>query len=103
MKRFYKKGISLFLILLMSFPLCACKSDDSKALTTVKLNEVAHSIFYAPMYVAIEKGYFEDEGIELSLTTGFGADKGGRAERNPSLWYYRACSENAGNLQRVIF
>ena len=59
----------------MSFPLCACKSDDSKALTTVKLNEVAHSIFYAPMYVAIEKGYFEDEGIELSLTTGFGADK----------------------------
>ena len=53
MKRFYKKGISLFLILLMSFPLCACKSDDSKALTTVKLNEVAHSIFYAPMYVAI--------------------------------------------------
>lgn len=62
MKRFYKKGISLFLILLMSFPLCACKSDDSKALTTVKLNEVAHSIFYAPMYVAIEKGYFEDEG-----------------------------------------
>ena len=75
MKRFYKKGISLFLILLMSFPLCACKSDDSKALTTVKLNEVAHSIFYAPMYVAIEKGYFEDEGIELSLTTGFGADK----------------------------
>ena len=75
MKRFYKKGISLFLILLMSFPLCACKSDDSKALTTVKLNEVAHSIFYAPTYVAIEKGYFEDEGIELSLTTGFGADK----------------------------
>ena len=75
MKRFYKKGMSLFLILLMSFPLCACKSDDSKALTTVKLNEVAHSIFYAPMYVAIEKGYFEDEGIELSLTTGFGADK----------------------------
>ena len=75
MKRFYKKGISLFLILLMSFPLCACKSDDSKTLTTVKLNEVAHSIFYAPMYVAIEKGYFEDEGIELSLTTGFGADK----------------------------
>ena len=66
MKRFYKKGISLFLILLMSFPLCACKSDDSKALTTVKLNEVAHSIFYAPMYVAIEKGYFEDEGIEFS-------------------------------------
>lgn len=41
----------------------------------VRLNEVAHSIFYAPQYVAIEKGYFEKEGIELELTTGFGADK----------------------------
>ena len=39
------------------------------------LNEVAHSIFYAPMYVAIEEGYFEEEGIELELVTGFGADK----------------------------
>ena len=41
----------------------------------VVLNEVAHSIFYAPMYVAIEEGYFEEEGIELELVTGFGADK----------------------------
>ncbi len=39
------------------------------------LNEVAHSIFYAPMYVAIEEGFFEEEGIELTLVTGFGADK----------------------------
>ena len=42
---------------------------------SVTLNEVAHSIFYAPMYVAIENGYFEDEGIKLTLVTGFGADK----------------------------
>lgn len=47
------------------------KSD----LTSVTLNEVAHSIFYAPQYVAIEMGYFEDEGIDLTLVTGFGADK----------------------------
>ena len=33
----------------------------------VTLNEVAHSIFYAPMYVAIEEGYFADEGINLEL------------------------------------
>ena len=39
------------------------------------LNEVAHSIFYAPMYVAIEEGYFAEEGIDLTLVTGFGADK----------------------------
>ena len=48
---------------------------SSKDMTPVTLNEVAHSIFYAPMYVAIEKGYFKDEGIALTLQTGFGADK----------------------------
>ena len=51
------------------------RSDTSSAPDSVTLNEVAHSIFYAPMYVAIENGYFEDEGIELTLITGFGADK----------------------------
>ena len=51
------------------------KSDISSAPVSVTLNEVAHSIFYAPMYVAIENGYFEEEGIDLPLVTGFGADK----------------------------
>ena len=50
-------------------------SPDDKPLTKVTLNEVAHSIFYAPQYVAIEKGYFKDEGFDLTLVTGFGADK----------------------------
>ena len=54
----------------------AKKTDDKKKETVaVTLNEVAHSIFYAPMYVAIEEGYFEEEGIDLKLVTGFGADK----------------------------
>lgn len=44
-------------------------------LIPVTLNEVAHSVFYAPMYLAIEEGYFEEEGIDLELVTGFGADK----------------------------
>ena len=39
------------------------------------LNEVAHSVFYVPMYVAIENGYFEEEGLDVTLVTGFGADK----------------------------
>lgn len=49
--------------------------DAKDGKTKVVLNEVAHSIFYAPMYVAIEEGYFEEAGIELDLVTGFGADK----------------------------
>ncbi len=52
----------------------ACGTSKGK-LTKVTLNEVAHSIFYAPQYVAIENGYFEEEGIDLELVTGFGADK----------------------------
>ena len=48
------------------------KSDTSSAPVSVTLNEVAHSIFYAPQYVAIENGYFADEGINLTLVTGFG-------------------------------
>ena len=43
--------------------------------TKLTLNEVAHSIFYAPMYVAIEEGYFAEENIDLTLVCGFGADK----------------------------
>ena len=49
------------------------KGEMLPATTKVVLNEVAHSIFYAPMYAAIEEGYFEDEGIDLELVTGFGA------------------------------
>lgn len=44
-------------------------------LTPVTLNEVAHSIFYAPQYAAIELGYFKEEGIDLTLVNGAGADK----------------------------
>lgn len=51
------------------------ETSSDKALTPITLNEVAHSIFYAPQYVAIENGYFEEEGLELTLVTGFGADK----------------------------
>ena len=50
----------------------AAKKDELKKVT---LNEVAHSIFYAPQYVAIEEGYFKDEGLDLTLVTGFGANK----------------------------
>ena len=55
---------------------CASSSSaDSKELTKVRLNEVVHSVFYAPQYVAMANGYFEDEGLEIELSVGQGADK----------------------------
>ena len=50
-------------------------AEEEAAQREVTLNEVAHSIFYAPQYAAIELGYFEEEGIDLILVNGFGADK----------------------------
>lgn len=55
--------------------LSGCAKTPDNALTPVTLNEVAHSIFYAPQYAAIELGYFKDQGIDLSLVNGAGADK----------------------------
>lgn len=54
--------------------LTGCQKESSGNIP-VTLNEVAHSIFYAPQYVAIEAGYFEEEGIDLTLVNGGGADK----------------------------
>ena len=51
------------------------KTNKEENLMPVTLNEVAHSIFYAPMYVAIEKGYFEEEGLKIDLVNANGADK----------------------------
>lgn len=51
------------------------ENSRNSEMIKVTLNEVAHSIFYAPMYAAIEEGYFEEEGIDLELVCGFGADK----------------------------
>ena len=63
------------LFCLTLLPACGKDTANTKVATKVTLNEVAHSIFYAPMYVAIENGYFAEEGIDLTLVTGFGADK----------------------------
>lgn len=51
------------------------ETEQEERLIPVTLNEVAHSIFYAPQYVAIEEGYFKEEGLDLTLVNGFGADK----------------------------
>lgn len=54
--------------------LCGCGKETSGR-TPVTLYEVAHSIFYAPQYATIELGYFQEEGIDLTLVNGAGADK----------------------------
>ena len=45
-----------------------------KTPTKVKVNEVTRSVFYSPQYVAIALGFFEENGIEIELTNGGGAD-----------------------------
>ena len=63
-------------LFLFSIGLFGCANHRENAtLTPVTLNEVAHSVFYAPLYVSMENGYFKEEDIGLSLVTGFGADK----------------------------
>lgn len=54
-------------------PLSACGEKDD-GLTKLKINEVTHSIFYAPLYLADALGYFKDENLKIELTNGGGAD-----------------------------
>jgi len=72
-----KKLFSLPSLLLsacfLTLPLSGCNQKDD-GLKTVKVSEVTHSIFYAPMYLADALGYFEDEGFEIELTNAGGAD-----------------------------
>ena len=65
--------ITVFLVILSMLGCSHGKSSEGKV--KVRLNEVTRSIFYAPMYIAIEKGYFAENNIEIDLQTGQGADK----------------------------
>jgi NitT/TauT family transport system substrate-binding protein len=72
MKRF--RFIQLILSMLLLFCIAAGCSENAKV-EKIRLSEVTHSVFYAPQYVAINKGFFAEEGIEIELTNGQGADK----------------------------
>lgn len=63
------------------------EETEQKELVKVTLNEVAHSIFYAPMYVAVEEGYFQEEGIDLTLVCGFGDNSLGKDIHDKMIQY----------------
>ncbi len=69
LKKFLTFTLSFILVLL---PFSGCNKDDG--VKKIRLNEVTHSVFYAPLYIAIENGYFKEENLEIDLTNGGGAD-----------------------------
>lgn len=64
--------ITALVLLMCPLSLAACEKDGKN---TIRLCEVTHSIFYAPLYIAINNGYFDDEDIDIKLSNGGGADK----------------------------
>ena len=50
------------------------EEEKTNELKTISVSEVTRSVFYAPQYVAIAGGYFEEEGLKIDLTTGQGSD-----------------------------
>ena len=74
MKKIITIITSLIVIILLILIYVFTSSNNKNNLTKVKVAEVTHSVFYAPQYVAIEKGFFEDEGLDIELTLTSGAD-----------------------------
>ena len=68
-----KKVLLLMFIVLLAVTLAGCRKNTE--LTKVRFNETVHSVFYAPQYVAYEKGFFVDEGLELTVDVAQGSDK----------------------------
>lgn len=70
-----KKLLVLLMVLCLGLALLTGCGSSGGELTKVKLSEVTHSIFYAPQYVALTQGFFKEEGLDIELSNGQGADK----------------------------
>ena len=70
-KRLITVLIAAVFAIMIPFAFAGCKKDDK----TIRINEVTHSVFYAPLYLADALGYFEEEGFKIDITNGGGADK----------------------------
>ena len=72
MKRKIIVTLLVISLLALCLPLVACSEERDDV---IRLNEVTHSVFYAPLYVALNEGYFKEQGLTIELTNGGGADK----------------------------
>lgn len=72
-KIFYTFLVILLLVLCLIFFLPKKEKNDN--MNSIKIAEVTHSVFYSPLYVAIEEGYFNEENIDIKLILTPGADK----------------------------
>ena len=76
MKKYLIIGLIIILIVVGVVTYFVTKDNTKTAsIQKIRLNEVTRSVFYAPQYVAIAKGFMEEEGLEIEITTGQGADK----------------------------
>ncbi|HZK83297.1 MAG TPA: ABC transporter substrate-binding protein [Desulfosporosinus sp.] len=69
------KFVLILIVLMLGMCLVLSGCSNKTELTKVKVSEVTHSIFYAPQYVALTQGFFKEEGLDIELTNGAGADK----------------------------
>lgn len=74
-----KKAWALLLIAVGIVAVLLGATATAQELETVRLSEVVRSVFYTPQYVAIAKGFFEEQGLNVDLSTAWGADKGAAA------------------------
>ena len=75
MKKIFISIIIIFVIIFIGiFTFNRLNNKNSSNLVNVKVSEVAHSVFYAPQYLAHALGYFEDEGLDVDINLTAGAD-----------------------------